>query len=93
MTDLSKLSAKKLHGTIARLNVAYRASLDATIAAGMGDMRHSDIVELAKCSSLLHKAELARNYLNARKAWADAMDELDARKAFHGGDKPIKRAS
>ncbi len=91
MSDLSTLSAKKLHEVIARRNAHWKATLDATIAAGMGELRYSEIVELAKGSSLLNKTQLALNYLNARRDWMTAMDELDARKAYHGGDKPIKR--
>lgn len=91
MSDLSTLSAKKLHEVIARRSAHWKATLDATIAAGMGEMRHSEIVELAKGSSLLNKTQLALNYLNARRDYHIALDELDARKAYHGGDKPIKR--
>jgi len=91
MSDLSTLSAKKLHEVIERRNAHWKATLDATIAAGMGGLRYSDIVELAKGSALLNKTQLALNYLNARHDWTVAMDELDARKAYHGGDKPIKR--
>lgn len=92
MSDLAKLSAKKLHEVIARRNAHWTKTLDATIAAGMGEMRYSEIVELAKGSSLVSKVVLARDYLNARHDWKAAMDELDARKAYHGSDKPIKRA-
>lgn len=92
MSDLSTLSAKKLHEVIARRNAHWKATLDATIAAGMGEMRYSEIVELAKGSSLVGKTQLALNYLNARRDWIAAEDELEARKAYHGSDKPIKRA-
>ncbi|MGF7008126.1 hypothetical protein [Aminobacter sp. BE322] len=91
MTDLTTLSAKKLHELITRRNARWAEVLDATIAAGMGQMRFADIVELAKGSSLLSKANLARDYLNARLDVKAAWDELDARKAYHGSDKPIKR--
>ena len=91
MTDLSTLSAKKLHEVIARRSAHWIATLDAAIAAGMGEMCHSEIVELAKGSSLLNKTQLARDYLNACRDYHAALDELAARKAYHGGDKPIKR--
>lgn len=92
MSDLAKLSAKKLNEVLARRNAHWKATLDATIAAGMGEMRFSDIVELAKGSSLVSKVMLARDYLNARHDWKVANDELDARRTYHGSDKPIKRA-
>jgi hypothetical protein len=91
LSDLSTLSAPKLHAVIAKRDTHWKATLDRTIAAGMGDMRFSDIVELAKGSSLVGKTLLARDYLNARHDWRVAMDELDARRTYHGGDKPIKR--
>lgn len=90
MSDLATLSAKKLREVIAKRYARYGETLDATIAAGMGDMRFSDIVETAKGSSLLSKTRLARDYLNARQDWKVAADELDARKDYHGTDKPIK---
>lgn len=92
MSDLAKLSAKKLHEVIARRNAHWTKTLDATIAAGMGEMRFSDIVDLAKGSSLVSKVVLARDYLNAWRDWKAANDELDARRTYHGSDKPIKRA-
>jgi hypothetical protein len=92
MSDLAKLSAKKLHAVIAKRDAHWKATLDATIAAGMGQMRYSEIVELAKGSRLLRKVQLANDYLNARHDWKVAIDELDARKDYHGSDKPIKRA-
>ena len=91
MSDLEKLSAKKLHAVIATRNLRWKEILDATIAHGMGSLRHSDIVELAKGSSLLLKVKLAQDYLNARRDWVLANNELDCRRAYHGGDKPIKR--
>lgn len=90
MSDLAKLSAKKLHALIAMRDERWKSTLDATIRAGMGEMRYSEIVELAKGSKLLHKVQLANDYLNARLDWRNAHDELDRRKAYHGGDKPIK---
>lgn len=91
MSDLETLSAPKLRAVIERCKSRWDEVLDATIAAGMGNLRHADLVELAKGSSLLSKTVLARDYLNARQDWAVAMNELDARKDYHGSDKPIKR--
>ncbi len=91
MNDIETLSAKKLHALIAKRDAHWKATLDATIAAGMGDLRYSEIVELAKGSMLLRRVRLANDYLNARRDWKIAYDELDRRKAWHGSDKPIKR--
>ncbi len=81
MTDLTKLSAKKLHAVIAMRDARWKEVLDATIRGGMGEMRFSDIVEVAKGSALLSRTKLAQDYLNARRDWISALDELDARKA------------
>lgn len=91
MSDLATLSAPKLRAVIAKRDARWREMLDATLRAGMNDLRHSDLVELAKGSSLSGKTLIARDYLNARHDWKVAMDELDARKEFHGSDRPIKR--
>lgn len=91
MSDLETLSAKKLHEVIARCDKRFAEALDATIKAGMAELRHSDLVELAKGSSLLVKTKIALDYLNARRDWRVAIDELDRRKAYSGTDKPIKR--
>lgn len=91
--DLSKMSAKKLHTLIAKREAERGAALDATIAAGMGMMRHNEIELLAKLSCPEYETEIARRYLATRAAWLEAVEELDARKRYHGGDKPIKRQS
>lgn len=90
MADITKLSAKKLHALIAERDAAWTKACDATIAAGMGQMRHSEIVEFAKGSSLIRRVQLSRDYLAARSAWAEAYNEMERRKAYHGSDKPIK---
>ena len=91
MSDLATLSGPNLQALLERRNTHWKATLDRTIAAGMGEMRFSDIVELAKGSALLSRTQLALDYLNARRDWKVAQDELDARRDYHGSDKPIKR--
>jgi hypothetical protein len=91
MTNLSKLSGPKLRALIAKRDAERGAALDATIAAGMGMLKHHDIIELASQSSMLERTQIARRYLQTRGAWLEANEELDARKRYHGGDKPIKR--
>lgn len=93
MVDLTKLSGPKLHALIAKRDAKRVTALDAAIAAGMGMMRHSEIVELSTQNALLEKPRLAREYLLTRANWLEAVEELDARKRYHGGDKPIKHNS
>jgi hypothetical protein len=59
----------------------------------MGTMRHNEIELLAKLSCPPYETKIARDYIHAVVAWREATDELDARKQYHGGDKPIKRAT
>lgn len=92
MKDLTKISGPRLEAEIKRATTVRNMILDATIAAGMGEMRHSEIVELAKGSSLLSKVNLARRYVEACTEFHAAHEEMDARKRYHGGTKPIKRA-
>ena len=91
MLNLETLSAKKLHETIKRLDARWSETLDATIKAGMGNFTHTQMVECAGKSSLITRACLARDYLNARRDWVAAQAELDRRKAYHGSDRPIPR--
>lgn len=69
MSDLAKLSAKRLHAAIALRDTHWKATLDRTIAAGMGQTTFREMVELAKGSSLLSRTQLALDYLNARHDW------------------------
>ena len=91
MSDLETLSAKKLYEVIKRREARWSATLDATIAAGLGNARFSDMVEFAKGSTLLGRTKIARDYLNAHRDVQLAYAEMDARKRWHGSDKPIKR--
>ncbi len=91
MANLETMSARKLAEEIARRKAVWSARLDDTIAAGMGDMRHSDMVEYSKGSSLRSRVVTARNYIAATAALREAEAELDRRKQWHGSDKPIKR--
>lgn len=92
MAALSKLSGPKLQALIVERNRAWGLALDATIASGMGHMRGSEIHTLAQeGDTLLHRVRVAREYVTTRALWLEAMDELDARRAYHGSDKPIKK--
>lgn len=89
MPDLTKLSAAKLHAVIAKREAAHSELLDETIAAGYGEIRHNDIVRMARED----KTPLLVKYLAASDAVSEAWFELDARQRYHGGDKPIKRST
>lgn len=89
MIDLTKLSASKLHALIAKRDAAQSALLHEVIAAGYGNYRGNEIRELAKSEGW----PLLVEYVTACDAWYEANAELDARKRYHGGDKPIKRAA
>lgn len=93
MPDLETLSAKKLHDVVAKRCARWGELLKATIDAGLGQARFTDMVELARGSSLLFKTKLAQDYLNARRDYDVALTELDRRKRYHGGDKPIKKSA
>lgn len=89
--DITKLSAAKLHAHIAAANARHTRVLDAVIAHGMGSYTGAQMAEIAKGSSLLARTMLARELIEARDAYLSALNELDARRRWHGGDKPIKR--
>lgn len=89
--DLTKLSGRKLELEISKRSTAHKAMLDRVIAAGMGQMRGTEIRDLAKGSSLLSKTLLAREWVAVSDAYQEANDELYARQRYHGGNKPIKR--
>ncbi len=91
--NLTKLSGPKLEALIARLDAERSTALAATIAAGMGQCRHYEIVDIASRSELFEKTRIARAYLQTHGAWLEAVEEMDARKRYHGGTKPIKRAA
>jgi hypothetical protein len=84
--DITKLSGPKLHALIAKRQAARDTALDATIAAGMGMMKHMDIVALSTAGN-----EIAIEYLLTRTELMNVLDELYNRKRYHGGDKPIKQ--
>lgn len=90
--DIAKLSARKLNELLEKRDVEKCRLRDAVIAAGFGEWRGNELREFAKGSSLLSKVVLVREYLAASDAWQEANAELDARRRYHGGDKPIKRS-
>lgn len=87
--DLSKLSANKLAAEITKRSGIALVACDATIAAGLGQIRFNDMVEMAKGDD--KNAKLARHYVDAQRAHTIAIHERDARRRYHGGDHPISR--
>lgn len=90
MPDLTKLSANKLHAEIAKREAKHSALLRATIEAGYGNTRHNEIVATVKAGTA---ERVLVDYLAASDALELARYELDARRRYHGGDKPIRRLS
>lgn len=86
-TDLTALSAAKLHAEIAKREARHSVLLDEVIAAGYGNYTGNQIRAIIKSEPwpLLVEHEMASDALY------EARSELDQRKRYHGGDKPIKR--
>jgi len=91
MSTLSTLPARRLHMHIANASKRHSHAIDAAINNGMGEVRHSEMREFAAGSSLLARTRIARECIAAWEAYKAGLDELDARRAYHGGDRPIKR--
>lgn len=92
MIDLPKLSASKLLAEIDARSADHSASVDTMIRLGYGHCTGSEIREFAKESSLLTRTLLARQWVATKDALQAAYAEQDARRRYHGSDKPIKRA-
>lgn len=90
--DLAKLSAKKLQAEIAKRDAAHMWNVDAFIQSGRGYMTGEAIREAAKGSGLLILTQLARAWVKSSDARREAWDEEEARRRYHGSDKPIKRS-
>lgn len=87
MPNLETLPATKLHALIAKLDAAHSALLSETIAAGYGEVRHNEIVRLAR----EERYPLLVEYVEAYEALQAPRSELDARRRYQGNDRPIKR--
>ena len=86
MSKYNGLSEKMLLAFEAKRGEAWEASLDIAIAMGFGDWRHSDMVALAKQGN-----SFAIDHCAAWNAYSDVLEEMHARKTYHGSLKPIKR--
>jgi hypothetical protein len=80
MTDLQKLSDKKLAAVRAQRKARMDATSDAIMRNGLAYATHRDLINLSKGSSLLTKTQLALEYLNAQHDWRTINDEEDRRK-------------
>jgi hypothetical protein len=89
---LETLSAAKLHALIAKRDAAHTVLTREFIARGLGHYRSADIRAAAlDDASPAHR--LACDYVKADDALYAARSELEARRRYHGGDKPIRRAA
>lgn len=85
--DLTKLSAAKLHAEIAKRAAKHSDLLDEVIAAGYGSYTGRQIDEMVK----IEPWPLLVEHIAATNAVNEARSELDDRRRYHGGDKPIRR--
>ena len=85
--DITKLSANKLLAEMAKRDAVYTASLDRVIAAGYGDVRFSDMRDMARNGDAIAAAHLALH-----DAMQECYFEEKRRKEYSGSLKPIKRA-
>ena len=82
MTDLTKLSAAKIEALYAKRQAACSANRTALINAGRGMERGSEIRTKSDPLSL--------EYVVLSDAVQLVIAEMEARKRYHGGLKPIK---
>lgn len=84
----SLVSEKMLLAFEAKRGAAWEASLDIALAMGFGNWRYSDMVALAKQGN-----SFAIDHCAAWNAYNEVLEEMHARKTYHGNLKPIKRAA
>lgn len=87
MPDLAKLSAAKLRAEIDKRESTHSALLDETIAAGYGAYTGRQIRDIIRANPW----PLLVEHIAACDARDAANAELDARRRYHGSDKPIRR--
>ena len=83
MTDLTKLSAAKLEALYAKRSDASSVNCNKFIEAGRGMERPAQIRTQTDALSL--------EYVALNDALCAVVDEMNARKRYHGSLKPIKR--
>lgn len=89
MVDVTKLSAAKIEALYARRQAACSINNRALIDAGRGMERGNDIYAKGAAGA----DPLSVEYKRATDAVQEVIAEMEARKRYHGGLKPIKRAA
>jgi hypothetical protein len=84
--DLERMSGPKLMALHERRGAVVSDLTRELIAAGFGQERGSETRERAKAGD-----PLAQRWVEAQDSVQAIYDELDARRRYHGSNKPIKR--
>ena len=87
MTDLTKLSAAKIEALYAKRQAACSVNCTALINAGRGMERGNEIT----AKGVAGADTLSVEYVALSNAVQEVISEMEARKRYHGGLKPIKR--
>lgn len=86
--DITRLSARKLEELYAKRQATCSANCKALINAGRGMERGNEIYAKGKA---LDADPLSLEYAHCTDAVRIVIDEMNARKHWHGSLKPIKR--
>ena len=89
MADLAKMSANRLAQEIEKLGARDSALLNALIAGGYGNTTGNELDAMVKSGTA---PKLVIDARKASHAYLEAVNELDRRKRWHGGEKPIKNS-
>ena len=91
MADLTKLSGPRLNALIAHLDLIDAKSIKTLIHAGMGSFTGAQVRAKAKQPCDFPDVRLCREHVANQDELNAARAELEARRRYHGGDKPIRR--
>ena len=86
--NIEKLSGPKLEALLAAREATHSGIIDELIAAGYGSVTSGELRSMAKNDP---SNRLIARYVSAADACNDAYEELQRRKRWHGGNKPIRR--
>ncbi len=92
MPNLATMAGPKLEALIDRLAETDRQANRAAIAAGLGNCRMADMRAIAAENGNLPHHRAARDAIVASDAYHTAVQEMEARRRYHGGRKPIPKA-
>lgn len=96
MPDLTKLSGPKLEALIEARREIDLAACKRCIALGLGQWRYSDMrdaLDGKRVDCDYPQLAAMRRNVEASAALREALDEMDARKRYHGSNRPIRGAS